>query len=318
MKNLSILATVAVAMMALASPQTSNAQDCPIKYRIWQDGGNTYYNFGDTILLQQGAKADLYIHTRSRGADPYSTKSDLGAPADFGIGSHSMRDVNRVLRFASKDPSRGKVSLEAIAPGRTGLGYRVNEVFHPGRVQDIPAKCRTGQVHVTVEGRSRDVAQPRGGGAQSSVGEAAHELLSGLFTGILRRKASQVGDYPNDWFDRVENDGLSGLMFVAESMTNSSEFRDAAVDRTRRAMERSGASAQSLGQRQVEDQLLTDIFRSLYGTSLPSGSVRDRLANALGNCLGSNQINACQRFGRDLVSQREYADNHRRLLRHWR
>ena len=302
--------------LALANPQASSAQDCSVKYRIWQDGNNTYYDHGETILLQQGAKADLYIHTPSRGEDPYSTKSDLGAPADFGIGSHRLRDVNRVLRLGSKDPSRGKVSLEAVAPGKTGLGYRINEVFHPGRLEDVPAKCRTGQVHVTVAGTSRNVAPPSG--ASASVGEAAHELLVGLFTGILRRTEAEVGDYPDEWFDRVEQDGLSGLIFVAEIMTNSSEFRDAAVSRTRTAMQRSGASGHGLSRGSVEDQLLTEISESLYGNAVPSGSVRDRLANTLGNCLSTNQVQACERLGRDLVSQREYADNHRSLLRHWR
>ncbi|MEM7356472.1 MAG: hypothetical protein AAF657_36995, partial [Acidobacteriota bacterium] len=196
----------AAVVMALALPSASAAAGCDVQFRIWQDGNNTYYNHGETIVLQRGEKGDLYVHFKSRSASPYSTSADLGAPADFRVGSHRRRDVDRVLRLGRSDAGKGKIGVEAIAGGKTALGYRITAVASPGRLENIPRQCRTGQVHITVEGGSSGHTAPPPSGGNLSSGEAAQELIAGLFTGILRRQPAEVDDnYPNEWFDWVQD-----------------------------------------------------------------------------------------------------------------
>lgn len=310
---------ISIAALALAAgwPQPAEAQACDVSYRIWQDGQNTYYKPGDWVPLRVGESADLYIHgPQSRSADPYSASADIGAPTDFGVGGQRPQDVQRVLRLGHHDPRKGKISFTAVAAGQTALGYRITDVVRPGRLEDIPPSCRTGQVRINVEGTSRGVTAPPPSPSpppSQSVNEATHELIGGLFNAILRRAPS---DYPNEWFDRVQRGGLRGLIFVAETMTSSPEFRTAAVSRTREALQKSGVAAGNLSPRVVEEQLLSDICRSLYGQDL-AGEIRSLMSSKLSSCLAGNS-NLCRQLGQDLVSQRQYYENHRRLLDLWR
>ena len=306
---------LALAVLALAPP--ADAAGCGVIYRLWQDGNNTHYNFGEVIHLEVGEKADLYIHCESRSpGHPYSTHAEIGAPADFGVGRHRRKDVERVLRLGHSDPRRGKQSFEAIAPGGTALGYRITQVFEPGKLEDIPAECRTGEVRFLVEQPQTSLVEPPP--ASASAGEAAHQLIRELYVGMLRRTDANIGDYPNEWFDRVQAGGLQGLVFVAETIASSSEFRDASLSRTRQALAASGVSTATLGQAVLEDQLLTDICDSLYGGAVPDIGNRRLLANTLTDCLaGRGGSAACQRFGRTLVNQRQYREANRELLRHW-
>ena len=311
MKKIAIV-MIAAGWLAAAPPPLA-AADCKVQFRLWQDGRNTYFDHGEEIVLQVGEKADFYVHTDSRSATPYSTRAEIGAPADFDIGSHRRPHVDRVLRLSHGDPLKGKVSVAAIAAGRTALGYRIDEVARPGRLEGIRPGCRTGQVHITVERRSGADSPSRP--ASRTAGEAAHELIVNLLTGILRRTEERTGDYPNGWFDRVEENGLEGLVVVAGTLTGSAEFRDTALRRTETAL---GASGHRLGRDELEAQLLTDICRSLYGDLSLDRYSRERLANTLGACLAGGEAGSCQRLGRDLVRQREYSEHHRQLLRHWR
>ena len=306
-----------VAALALALPAPGGAADCDVKFRLWQQGENTYYDHGEPLVLQRGEKADLYIHVKSRSRNPFSTSADIGAAADFRVGSQRQRDVNRVLKLRGHDARKGKVSLEAVAGGETALGYRITAVAKPGRLQDVARDCRTGQVRITVEDAQGIVDPPPSGSA--SAGEAAQQLITDLLIGILRQRPSEVDDdYPNEWFDWVQASGLDGLVEVAEILTASAEFHDAAIPRTRAALSREGISTHGLSRRQLEEHLLEDICESLYGNLVPNEYTLERLANTLGACLAGGQLGSCQRLGRDLLNQREYAEHNRRLLRHWR
>ncbi len=292
------------------------ADDCNIIYRIWQDGENSYFDYGETIVLPKGQKADLYIHLESKGNDPYSTLAEIGAPSNFISSTHQGKDVARVLRLGSHDPRKGKISFETTAVGKTGLGYRITEVVRPGRLDDIPAACRAGQVHITVAEQQTSLVDPPP--AASSMNEATQALIANLFQGILRRSESEIGDYPNDWFDRVEREGLRGLIFVAETMASSTEFREAAVSRTRKTLQSTSANLSGISQPVLEGQLLADIMKDLYGGARLDNANQSLLSNNLSNCLaGRGGAVACRRFGRDLVSQRQYFENNRELLQHW-
>ncbi len=319
-------AILALALLVVAGAPALEAQRCDTRYRLWQDGNNTYYNYGQVITLAVGEKADLYIHShRSRSADPYSAAADIGAPTAFGVGGQRPQDVSRVLRLENHDPRKGKISFTAIAAGETALGYQIVDVVDPGRLEDVPRNCRIGQVRITVTGRSnRVLADPRGGGhappppAVGSPNDAAHQLISGLYVGILRRGQAEARDYPDSFFDQVQRGGLSGLISIAQDMTASPEFRNGALSRTRAALQRSGVAAGSLSQGALESQLLADISQSLYGGEL-HGDMRQLLTSKLSSCLAGRGGDAiCRQLGRDLLSQRQYYDRHRDLLRYWR
>ncbi len=304
-----------LAMLVFGGAPELRAADCDVVYRLWQNGQNQFFQYGEDVVLGVGEEGHLYIHYKSRSENPYSTSADIGAPRDFGVGGHQAKDIARVLKVGHHDARRGKIELKAVAAGRTGFGYRITKLADPGQLADVPANCRTGQVKITVEERtSRSVAPPPP--SASSQGEAAHELITGLFTGILRRSPAQAKDYPNNFYDRVESGGLTGLIFVAETMTTSTEFRSAALDRTRNALKRSGVATDRLSPGVLQDQLLTDMCQSLYGGE-PDSVIRRQMSGNLASCLDRRDTTACKRLGRDLVSQRHYYENNRDLLRHW-
>ncbi len=311
------------AFLAAVGTGPLGAATCDTRYRIWQDGDNTFYKYGEVIVLTAGEEADLYIHAYpSRSKNPYSASADIGAPADFGVGRHRSRDVSRVLRLGKHEPRKGKVSFTTVAAGSTALGYRITDVVDPGRLEKVPRGCRTGQVRITVRAGTAGTApetRPLRPSTPPSVtlNDAAHQLIVQLYTGILRRGAAEAADYPDDFFDQVQRDGLQGLISVAETMTSSREFQDAALARTRQSLARSGGST-GLSQRVLENQLLSDIFASLYGSE-PYGDVRRRIENTLSTCLsGRGDGGACRRLGSDLLNQRQYHEHNRDLLRHWR
>lgn len=310
----SFRALATLAAVTWAVPPAAIAADCDVIYRLWEDGTNTYYNYGETLHLAVGQKVDLYVHYKSRSPTPYSTLAEIGAPTDMGLGNQRRRDVDRVLRLGDHDPRKGKQSLEAITTGGTALGYRITEVVRPGKLADIPVDCRAGEVRIIVDREARILEEPPPGAATAN--EAAHQLISELMAGLLRRGDVPVGDYPNEWFDRVMAEGLRGLIFVAETVASSKEFQTAALDRTRQSLAATGVSAGGLSPGVLQDQLLTDVARDLCGAAITDGPRRRLLADNLANCFrGASE--GCKRFGRNLLSQAEYRDAHRDLLKHW-
>lgn len=304
----------ALALLA-ALPQAAQAQGCNISYRLWQDGNNTYYNHGEIIYLEVGEKADLYVHgPRSRSADPYSAAADIGAPTAFGVGGQRPQDVNRVLRLGNHDPRKGKISFTTSAAGETALGYRITDVVRPGRLEDIPANCRKGQVRITVRRAARGKpAPPPSGPAVGSSNEATHALLVQLYQGILRRDAREAATYPDSFFDQVQREGMRGLISVAQTMTSSPEFSNGALTRTRQSLKASGVAAGNLSQGVVADQLLTDICQTLYGNHAPETYTRNLMASKLNSCLSGNAA-LCRQLGTDLLAQRQYYEHNRAHL----
>ncbi len=303
------------------------AQNCQTRYRIWQDGNNTFYKYGEVIVLGVGEKADLYIHAYpSRSEHPYSASADIGAPTAFGAGRHRPQDVSRVLKLGNHDPRKGKISFTTVAAGKTGLGYQITDVVRPGRMEEVPRGCRIGEVKITVRGASASQQhgqQPKPAKpakpAVESANDAVHELIQQLYTGILRRGAAEAADYPDSFFDQVQRDGLQGLISIAETMTSSPEFRSSAIARTRQALTQTGMATGGLSQGVLENQLLTDMFNSLYGTgSVPYADAQRRMASYLSACLSGRGGDSCNRLGRDLLTQPQYQGNNRDLLQYLR
>ncbi len=316
---------LALALFAVAGVPALEAADCDTRYRIWQDGNNTFFKYGEKIVLAVGDKVDLYIHAYpSRSEHPYSASADIGAPTAFGVGGQRPQDVSRVLRIGDHDPRKGKISLTAIAAGDTALGYQITGVVDPGRLDKVPRGCRIAQVRISARGRSNRVpANPPPVSVPpstvvESANDAAHQLIMELYTGILRRSQGEARDYPDSFFDQVQRNGLTGLISIAESMAASPEFRSAAIKRTRSALARTGVDTGGLSQGVLENQLLADISGSLYGGEL-RGDIRRMLAGKLSSCLAGHGGDAiCRQLGRDLLSQYPYQERHRDLLRYWR
>lgn len=319
------LASIALALMCLAAGPLE-AANCQTRYRIWQDGKNTFYKYGDTIFLNVGDKVDLYIHAYpSRSEHPYSASGDIAAPTAFGVGGQRPKDVNRVLRLGKHDPSKAKQSFTAVAAGETALGYQITGVVSPGRLDKIARGCRTGQVRITVRGAERRTnthppPRPAAAPPVRTANDAAHQLIVQLYTGILRRSPAEARDYPDNFFDQVQRGGLQGLISVAETMTSSTEFRSQSLARTSDALARTGVSKRGLSREVLEAQLLNDMFDSLYGPGAePYGDARRRMANALNGCISGRQGNdACSRLGRDLLTQPQYQGNNRAMLQYLR
>ena len=297
---------------------------CQTRYRIWQDGNNTFYKYGEEIVLGVGEKADLYIHAYpSRSEHPYSASADIGAPTAFGVGRHRPQDVSRVLKLGNHDSRKGKISFTTVAAGRTGLGYQITAVVRPGTLDKISRKCRIGEVKITVRGASasqRPGHPPQPAAPVGSANDAAHALITQLFTGILRRSAAESADYPDSFFDQVQRDGLQGLISIAETMTVSPEFRQTALKRTSEALARSGVATRGLSRDVLMNQLLTDMFNSLYGSgSVPYADAQRRMASYLSDCLQGRQgSDSCNRLGRDLLTQPQYQRHNQDLLRYLR
>ncbi len=310
------------AFLVAVGPGPLDAATCNTRYRIWQDGNNTYYKHGEVILLDVGEKGDLYIHAYpSQSEHPFSASADIGAPTAFGIRGQRPQDVKRVLRLGTHDSRKGRISLTAVRAGATALGYQITAVVSPGRLEKVPRDCRIGQVRIKVQGADPEPPDdsPSSMPEVRSANDAAHQLIMELYTGILRRSEAEADDYPDNFFDQVLRGGLQGLTSIAETMTSSHEFRSAALSRTRQSLADSGVSTGSLSQGVLENQLLSDIFASLYDSE-PYGDVRRRMASDLSACLSGRRGDegACRNLGNDLLSQRLYSQSHRDLLRYWR
>ncbi len=309
---------IALAILVTAAPALE-AANCRTMYRLWQNGQNTYYQYGETIVLAVGESGDLYVHAYPSGGEhPYSASADIGASSAFKVGGHDIRDVRRYLQLGDHDPQKGKISLTGKAAGNTALGYEIRGVAAPGQLQKVPRECRVGRIRISVRQAARQAPPPPA--AVGSANDAAHQLITQLYTGILRRSPAEARDYPDGFFDQVQRDGFSGLYSIAQTMTSSSEFRSQALQRTSQAMERSGVSTRGLSRQVMESQLLTDMWGSLYGRgSLPSGDAQRRMAGYLSDCISGRAGNeACRRLGQDLVSQTQYQRHNRDLLQYLR
>ncbi len=309
-----VLGNILLVSALLAGPL--EAATCDTRYRIWQDGDNTFFKYGEVIELTVGDKVDLYIHAYpSRSKHPYSASAEIGAPTAFGVGRHRPQDVKRVLRLGKVDQRKGKISLTATAAGATALGYQITDVVRPGRLEEVPRGCRIGQVRITVKGAgSQGGKDPRPVSRPSSANDAAHQLIMQLYTGILRRDEAEAEDYPDSFFDQVQRDKLQGLVSIAETMTSSPEFRNAALSRTKQALAKTGVATGGLSEGVLENQLLSDIFTSLYGAE-PYEDARRRMASYLSACLSRRGGDAeCRRLGKDLLTQPQYGGHNYDLL----
>ena len=303
------LGLTAAAMLASLGAAPAAAQECPaVKYRLWQQHQEVWYEHGETVEIVEGEEAHLYFHVRSRSKNPYGTHAEIGYPADYGFNIKS-KDVRRHVRMKpqnDKDRTSGRLRFTAEEAGSTHLGYRLIDIKEPGKLDDVRKRCHVGSVPVRVisSAPERPVDRPQ------TTRSASRELVEVLYRSFLRRE--RHGEDPKSFVDLVRRQGRRGLEDVAETMTTSEEFRYEALDRIER--DRRTRGREDLAD--LREDLLYDMYRDLYGNLDPSEREVDEDLEDLDLCLSSERDarDACARLGRNLVSHRLFQERHRDLL----
>lgn len=133
--------TYAVLMALLGG--SAHAEQCrQIQFRLWQNGENRFFESGEMASLEIGQDADLYIHVRSRTeGQPYSTAAVLDAPNGRALVHRSQK---------GNDVSKGRLTISGKARGTASVGFRLTGVKSPGRIEDVPERCRSGSVAIEV------------------------------------------------------------------------------------------------------------------------------------------------------------------------
>lgn len=326
-----LIAVFALATVFVALPAA--AQDCSnVSYRLWTQGGETWYRLGDTVEIESGTEGHIYMHVDSKSESPYSTNAEIGYPENFGYRGIRSTDVARHLFMkapTADDRKNGRIRFDAKEPGTTQLGFRLVGVKDPGSLDLVSGRCRTGAIPIRVLARGGG-GQNQGGGGHGHGGgnqgdgnqgghdhgsddsnlqadRAAEELVSRLYRGLLRRP--EAGDISESFVNLMRRGAINGAQQVAESMLTSSEFRRDALRRTEEAH----------GRREISElryQLLNDIYRDLYGYSEPDQRGRQDDLRDLEDCLTTSRGNsvACSRLGRELVSRAPYYEYNRDLI----
>lgn len=292
--------------------------------RTWQSGKNHFQPLDEELVLEPGDSGSIYVTVESQSRSPYGTTAEIAAPMVLGLPGPRSQQVQEVIALTKQDAEdvrEGKIDFEAKRPGTTKLAYRIKSVSNPGDIDDVSKACRSGHITIRVAGDvpppaaapQPDPAPPAAG---LSPNEAAHRLISDLYTAILRRDAA--GEYPDSFFDMVVEQGHRGLVTIAGEMLISDEFRTQALARTRDRLAAAGVDASGLSQTVVVDQLLKDLYADLYGGADVAATTRESHMQTLSGCLdGSAREVVCRSLGADLVRDRRYVDANRQLLAVW-
>lgn len=256
---------LAIVAALFVGPGQLEAQACDdIGFRIWQPGGaETRYAFGDTIRLENGVEAHLYIHHRSQSRNPYSTSAEIGRPSQVGLRAPYNQGV--VALRAQKDGDRraGRLIMTAQGRGRTALGYRVFAVSAAGLFERLARGCRRGVVMVEV------IGGPSEGDASVEAQRAARKLAHTVEKSLMPWRRAAVED---DELERVLQTGRAGLIEHAGQILRSEPFREESYFETLEGDDRLRAEADRIGDvepRQVAEVLLAGVYRLLYGGNRP-------------------------------------------------
>lgn len=299
--------------LILGSATQASAICEDVIYRIWQKGNeDRHYAFGEEVALEIGQEAHLYLHYRSQSKNPFSTTAEIGYPSSFGLRGDKPRDIGNLLALkaqSDKDRSEGRLIMNAKTAGATSLGYRILGVTPPGKLDQVPQACRTGTVRLKVAG-NQTTKPPEN--AVTTPREAADRLVVLLYQGLMRRQT--VRGYPEGQVDMVLNGGHQGAIELAVEMVGSAEFRD---EVRRRTIDAHAALDASSSDRLISEQLLGDIYRSLYGAPSIAAQEHARNIEDLALCLRSGGVRgraACERLARGLVGYELFSSQHAALL----
>ena len=220
-----LLALAAVFAFLIAAAAPASAQCDIVRFRLWQPGGEvTWYEHSDFVKITTGSEGHIYIHSRGGRADGhYSTRARIGYPGELGLDgkARSVRQHVRMKAQNGEDRRSGRIRFVAEQPGQTWLGYQIEGVASPAKLDDIPGRCRKGALRIEVQ-----AAEPPPGGGDPDPGtpppvtvSAAEELVGILYSSILRRDR-HAGD-PDAFVGRVRRDVREGSMEIAAELTTS-------------------------------------------------------------------------------------------------
>lgn len=307
-----MLTTVTGFFLLLGTAAQASAACDDVIYRLWQKGkDDRYFAFGEEIVVEKGREVHLYINYRSQSRNPFSTTAEIGYPSRFGVPGDKPRDISHRLALQTqndKDRANGRMILTPKAAGSTTLGYRIVALTPPGKLDQVPQACRTGTVRLKiVDGKATRPPED----AVDKPREAADRLVVLLYQGLLRRET--VRDYPESQVEMVLDSGHQGVIELAVVMTGSPEFRDEVRKRTIAAHASLDASS---SEGLIFEQLLSDIYRSLYGASSVARPEHERNREDLAGCLASSRrrANACERLARGLVGHELFLSQQAELL----
>lgn len=310
------LACAGAAFPTWAAPPAAPAADCASKiaFRLWhEDQPESNQNapliaYGQDVGIASGQHTHIYVQAIGQGAKALGTSAVIGYPGEFGFGGTALEVLKRVRMEAQNaaDKQYGRIRLTAAEEGGTSLGYRIEAVDSPGRLESIPLGCRVGQVNLRIlpplapANPEPQVIAPR---------EAAEQLVVLLYYGLLRRKI--VDQFDQGYVDAVEKEKRAGIEKIAETILESHEFRESAY---RRAEERHGTPRR--GGKAVTELLLGDFYLALYGRSRPPEVEVRRDLEDLDVCLKGKDyyIETCGRLGRTLVASPLFYEHNRDLI----
>lgn len=290
--------------------------DCAaaIGFRLWveelpeKDQSDQIYSYGQDVPVASGDHAHVYVQAVGQARKALGTSAVIGYPGEFGFGGTALEVLKRVRMEAQNPADRqyGRIRLTAAEEGGTSLGFRLEAVDAPGRLEAVAAACRVGQINLRIlparapANPEPQVIAPR---------EAAEQLVVLLYYGLLRRKI--VDQFDQGYVEVVEKERQAGVERIAETILESNEFRESAY---RRAEERHGTPRR--GGKSITELLLGDFYNALYGRSRPDPAEVRRDLEDLDVCLKgkSYYIETCGRLGRTLVASPLFYQHNKDLL----
>lgn len=320
----SILLPLTALFVLCVLPAVLPAQSCDeVRFRLWQkDDDTTFVEHGEAVEIVAGESGHVYVHVSGAAegrSSHYSTRAAIGYPGHLGMEKSDRRhrpgEIAQHLTIKpqnASDRDAGRLRLEAEAPGDTVLGYRIEGVKSPGRLEMVAPHCREGVIPIRVtEKDAVEDGEPDDGEPESDRRTAARELTAELMTAFLRRDVDEAAE---SFVEEILDYGRDGILSVAGRIASSREFRTRALERTDEAHDadrRQKRHRPSLADLRV--QLLEDVYRDLYGYVEPSRDEKDADLRDLELCLDGT-VDACERLGREIVARRAFYDRHRELL----
>lgn len=140
------------ALLFLAAAPQAFACEGQIYIRVWQDGEDYWYEYGEEVDFVPGDQAHIYIHVQGRGENTYTTSARIGYPEEFGYDGDA-RTVERSVKMQAQnndDRNSGRIRFRADQPNLVYLGFQITGVASPGSLNNVPNNCRTGYIPIRV------------------------------------------------------------------------------------------------------------------------------------------------------------------------
>lgn len=305
-----VFTAVSIAVLASTTVASAQRQCDDIRYRIWQNDGQSRYAHGDTIELSIGVESHLYIEHASRSDLPYRTGAQLGPAADFGIRAFPRDETLRILdirRQGGDDRQNGRLIFTPRAGGTTAVGYRIESVASQGIFERLHRDCRQGLVRIRVLGPGGSTGTPPPPRVDRR--NAARRLAEAVEEGLapwLERTGEDVS------IPAIVRDGRRGLGRLAGEVLRSRGYRATSWEETISAHGmRPGTPPLEVATRAMED-----IYERLFKGVSPSAQQHDRYRRALVLCVTDQPSSdqACDNLGLSLVEHENFTRAHPGLL----